>query len=202
MAVALRLFSEHDIDATSTRDILTEAGVNAGAIHYHFRSKRNLVIELMNTSFELVGDLETASFDRVEQEQDPSPESVVEAFIAPMATLAADERGRQTVRFLLSTWRHPEFAELHREREQEMMRRRLRAVARIAPSASPAEHAVWSVVLAGVAIRFIANREGDSVVAAVLPGSEADVPAAVTRMLTNSLGGAITPPRRATVATS
>ena len=39
---AEKLFAEHGIEAVSLRSIISEAGVNLAAIHYHFGSREGL----------------------------------------------------------------------------------------------------------------------------------------------------------------
>jgi AcrR family transcriptional regulator len=43
LSTAERLFGEQGIGATSLRQIITEAGVNLAAVHYHFGSKEDLL---------------------------------------------------------------------------------------------------------------------------------------------------------------
>jgi AcrR family transcriptional regulator len=45
--VATRLFAEKGYDGVSTKEICREAGVNVAAIHYHFESKENLYLAVM-----------------------------------------------------------------------------------------------------------------------------------------------------------
>jgi AcrR family transcriptional regulator len=49
--VAERLFADHGIDGTSLRQITKEAGVNLGAVNYHFRSKEELMVTVFNRRF-------------------------------------------------------------------------------------------------------------------------------------------------------
>jgi TetR/AcrR family transcriptional regulator, regulator of cefoperazone and chloramphenicol sensitivity len=44
---AMRLFSERGFDAVTTREICAAAGVNPGAIHYHFGDKDGLYAEVL-----------------------------------------------------------------------------------------------------------------------------------------------------------
>src|ERR1700722_17011377 len=47
-SAAIRLFSIHGIDGVSVRDIVTEAGAKNGAsLHYYFRTKDDLIRELV-----------------------------------------------------------------------------------------------------------------------------------------------------------
>ena len=43
MAVSARLFAKGGFDATSMRDIASEAGMLAGSMYHHFRSKNDLI---------------------------------------------------------------------------------------------------------------------------------------------------------------
>ena len=47
LRAAERLFAEHGIDAVSTRDIIDSAGVNGGSIHYHFGTREELIVALV-----------------------------------------------------------------------------------------------------------------------------------------------------------
>ena len=47
LAEAMRLFGERGFDAVSTREICAAAGVNPGAIHYHFGDKDGLYREVL-----------------------------------------------------------------------------------------------------------------------------------------------------------
>ena len=190
MWTALKLFSERGIDAVSTRDIVTAAGarVNAAAIHYHFGSKGNLVRELIRSCFEAITALESQSFEGLEAEADPTPRQVVTALVRPMKQLAADKRGRQMVGFLLETWRHPDYMDLHQSYEEPMERRRLVAIQRSVPHLPLEKQIVWAIVVSGIAARFIANGEIDTLARALAPpGVDIDVEQAVMDFLTSAL---------------
>lgn len=45
--VAKRIFAEKGFDATSVRNITEEAGVNVSAIHYHFGSKEDVLLHIL-----------------------------------------------------------------------------------------------------------------------------------------------------------
>jgi AcrR family transcriptional regulator len=47
LAEAMRLFGERGFDAVTTREICSAAGVNPGAIHYHFGDKDGLYAEVL-----------------------------------------------------------------------------------------------------------------------------------------------------------
>ena len=56
--VAIRLFSQQGVSATSLADIAQAAGVTRGAIYWHFRNKSDLFSEIWESSEASIGDLE------------------------------------------------------------------------------------------------------------------------------------------------
>jgi AcrR family transcriptional regulator len=56
MEVAGRLFAEHGFDGVSVRDIIEKAGVNLGAVTYHFSSKEALFAEIVGQKIMLLKD--------------------------------------------------------------------------------------------------------------------------------------------------
>jgi AcrR family transcriptional regulator len=88
---AERLFGEHGYDATSLRQIIAAAGVNLAAIHYHFGSKQELLDELILRKAGPVNQQRIEMLDRVMADAGSGPlavEKVLEAFLAPMSTVA------------------------------------------------------------------------------------------------------------------
>ncbi len=59
---AMRLFGERGVDAVSTREICAAAGVNPGAIHYHFGDKDGLYSEVLRQPVRLL-EQQLAGFD-------------------------------------------------------------------------------------------------------------------------------------------
>ena len=47
LEIATKLFAEKGYDGVSTKEICREAGANVAAIHYHFESKENLYLEVI-----------------------------------------------------------------------------------------------------------------------------------------------------------
>jgi len=89
---AERLFGDQGYAATSLRHIIADAGVNLAAIHYHFGSKEELLGDLIIRKATPVNEARIALLDRFEAEASPAPapvEKVLEAFLAPMAEVAA-----------------------------------------------------------------------------------------------------------------
>ncbi|MEZ0275298.1 MAG: TetR/AcrR family transcriptional regulator, partial [Roseimicrobium sp.] len=61
------LFAERGIDATSVRDITQTAGVNLGAIHYHFGSKNELIVEVFSRGLTPLNQMRMNLLAQVEQ---------------------------------------------------------------------------------------------------------------------------------------
>ncbi|TCC14710.1 multidrug efflux transporter transcriptional repressor AcrR [Kosakonia quasisacchari] len=56
--VAMRLFSQQGVSATSLAEIAQAAGVTRGAIYWHFKNKSDLFSEIWKLSESSIGDLE------------------------------------------------------------------------------------------------------------------------------------------------
>lgn len=66
LRVAARLFARHGYEATSMRDIAGAAGMLAGSMYYHFRSKEELVAATHGLGVRQVIDAVTAAIDGVD----------------------------------------------------------------------------------------------------------------------------------------
>src|SRR5208282_604234 len=79
---AEKLFGQNGFDATSLRDITTEAQVNLAAVNYHFQSKESLIDAV------IVRRLGPVNRRRLEMLDAAGPsasvEQIVEAFISPV----------------------------------------------------------------------------------------------------------------------
>src|SRR5271165_7110012 len=86
---AERLIAEQGYAATSLRHIITQAGVNLAAIHYHFGSKEELLDELIVRGAGPVNEKRLALLDQVEAiPGPPAIEDVLGAFLLPMSEAA------------------------------------------------------------------------------------------------------------------
>lgn len=91
---AERLFSQNGVEGTSVRDIIKEAGVNLGAINYHFGSKDRLALEVFARRLEPVNRARIAALDAVEAaagKRKVKLEQVIDALIRP--AVEAKEEG-------------------------------------------------------------------------------------------------------------
>jgi len=83
---AERLFADHGFAATSLRAITAEAGVNLGAVNYHFGSKDELIEAVFVRRIEPINAERLARLDKLEKgagTRGPALEEIVEAFIGP-----------------------------------------------------------------------------------------------------------------------
>jgi AcrR family transcriptional regulator len=99
---AERMFSDHGIAAVSLRSILTEAGANTAAVHYHFGSKDNLIAEVFTSRANRVAEERIQRLDEVLSSSDTKTrlEQILTAFIGPGFFGGADtlEAGTQFAR--------------------------------------------------------------------------------------------------------
>lgn len=97
--IAERLFADNGVAATSIREITGKAGVNLGAINYHFGSKQDLVAAVFTRRLEPVSKRQWALLDEVEQETGERPprlEALIEAMIRPSVERSFAEGKRDT----------------------------------------------------------------------------------------------------------
>lgn len=102
---AEHLFAERGVAATSIRDITSAAGVNLGAINYHFGTKQDLVATVFTRRLEPVSKRQWELLDKVEQEAGDAPprvEALIEAMIRPSVerSFAAGKRDTAFMRLV------------------------------------------------------------------------------------------------------
>jgi AcrR family transcriptional regulator len=95
LEVAERLFAERGLDAVSIRDIIAEAGVNLGAINYHFGAKERLIEavferRLIPSTLEQMRALEAV--ERAAGDRPPKLEVILEAIFRPVIEEAMDPK--------------------------------------------------------------------------------------------------------------
>src|ERR1700679_4226471 len=81
---AEKLFGEKGFDATSLRDITTEAEVNLAAVNYHFQSKDTLIDAVISRRVEPVNQSRLQMLE--EAGSDPTVEQILIAFLSPIVT--------------------------------------------------------------------------------------------------------------------
>ena len=100
---AERLFAEHGFAGTSLRGVVREAKVNIAAIHYHFGSKEELFIAVVQRVAKPIIQLQLQQLAEYEnQTSSPSVESILEAFFKPSLQIITQmgEKGMIGAQFL------------------------------------------------------------------------------------------------------
>lgn len=86
---AMRLFAERGVFEVSLAQIVREAGQrNASAVHYHFGSRDQLLIEILAPTVEQLRDRRRQMLAALDQLAADDPRPVVEAIVTPLLELA------------------------------------------------------------------------------------------------------------------
>jgi AcrR family transcriptional regulator len=86
LLAAEKLFAVNGFDATSLRDITTEAQVNLAAVNYHFQSKDSLIDAVIEHRLGPINEKRLAGLAAAGA--NPTVEQIVEAFLAPVLEFA------------------------------------------------------------------------------------------------------------------
>lgn len=152
---AEQLFAERGIDAVPIRDITGAAGVDVSAIHYHFGSKRALVLAILAVRAEELGRARAALLDEIEADPDPSLEDVIEALVRPALAMTDPPAtpGAPATRhpgsygpFLAAALAHPEIGPQVAPIFDVHTSRYLEALGRVTPHLTPPVRAVRHVL--------------------------------------------------------
>ncbi|MGD1906773.1 MAG: TetR family transcriptional regulator [Leptolyngbyaceae cyanobacterium] len=95
--VAERMIAERGFAGTTLRNVVSQAGVNLAAVHYHFGSKEELFRATVARLARPVVEQELAALRQLQQEQtSPSVEAILTAFLEPplKLLLGAEEQSR------------------------------------------------------------------------------------------------------------
>ncbi|GAB6057255.1 TetR/AcrR family transcriptional regulator [Desulfonatronum parangueonense] len=95
---AERLFAEDGYHATSLRRLTGEAGVNLGAVNYHFTSKHGLMEAVIQRRLsalneQRLGMLETVLDEADTQNRRPAAREILRAFLEPTLRLLEEDSG-------------------------------------------------------------------------------------------------------------
>jgi AcrR family transcriptional regulator len=102
LGAAQKLFAERGFDATSVRDITTEADCNVASVNYHFGGKESLYLETFRSMLAVIRDRRLEGLgDQLERDPAPSLEEFVEAFaIGMLDPLVDHSQGRLFLDFV------------------------------------------------------------------------------------------------------
>jgi len=152
LSAAQKLFSDNGFDATSVRDITTEAGCNVASVNYHFGGKEKLYLETFRSMLTVLRDrrLEMMA-ELMAREPTPSLEEFVETFAVIMIEpLVGDSRGQMFLNLVSREMIAPRLPHgvLFSEFFEPMLERASAALARVGPplDAASARMCVMSLV--------------------------------------------------------
>jgi AcrR family transcriptional regulator len=92
------LFARDGFKATSLRTITSQAGVNVAAVNYYFRSKDQLIVELLSRAIRPLNQQRLELLDRVLHASHPAPgpvPAILEAMIRPCLEISFDPKREQ-----------------------------------------------------------------------------------------------------------
>lgn len=161
---AERLMAEHGINGVSLRTILTAAGANAAALHYHFGSREDLIEALLARHGRRNNLRRREMLDALEaNKQTPDIYDVVDAVVDPLLEMLREEKeaGRRFVRFLARL--HSDRTDIHLEAEKKYfpdIRERLaRMLAKSCPHVPKAELRRRVTMMLDVMLQSLANAD-------------------------------------------
>ncbi|MEM0979467.1 MAG: TetR/AcrR family transcriptional regulator [Cyanobacteria bacterium P01_H01_bin.58] len=97
--VAERIIAERGFAGTTLRSVVSQAGVNLAAVHYHFGSKEELFRATVARIAQPVVEQELAALRQLQAEQEsPSVEEILTAFLLPPLKLLMDAENSRMVR--------------------------------------------------------------------------------------------------------
>ena len=158
---AERLFADRGLDAVSVRDITGAAGVNLGAINYHFGTKLKLISAVFERRIAPLTEERLRTLGAAEKAAGKKPaklEAILEAIFRPAVEQSMDPRrggatfGKLMARCLLDT--HPAAEEAMRDHIQPLVKRFDAALLRAMPHLAP-EDVFWRMhLLIGLCINL------------------------------------------------
>lgn len=93
ISVAERLFAERGFAGTTLRNVVSEAGVNLAAVHYHFGSKEDLFRAVVARFARPVVEQELALLEQLQAGHEvPSVEAILTALLKPNLEILAKDK--------------------------------------------------------------------------------------------------------------
>ena len=147
-----KLFADRGFDATSVRDITTEAGCNVASVNYHFGGKEKLYLETFRSMLTVLRDRRLEMMgELMERRPRPTLDEFVETFaVIMLEPLVKDSRGRMFLDLVSREMISPRLPQgvLLEEFFEPMMQRATMALAQVGPTLqeSTARMCVMSMV--------------------------------------------------------
>jgi AcrR family transcriptional regulator len=99
ITVAERLFAEHGFVGTTLRNVVSEAGVNIAAVHYHFGSKEELFRAVVARFAHPVVEQELNLLSALKARNDlPSVEAILLAMLKPSLEILSQDEDTRLIR--------------------------------------------------------------------------------------------------------
>ena len=140
-----RLFAQKGFAATSMRQIISKAGVNLAAIHYHFGSKEDLLDELVERKAGPVNAERLALLDAAKKAANGRTlkvEEILDALLRPMATAAS--QNDQFVKLMGRLFAEGLMPHVMRKHFHEVMKQFMAALREVLPDL-PEQEFLWRV---------------------------------------------------------
>jgi len=160
LTAAERLFAQHGIDAVSTRDIIDAAGVNGGAIHYHFGSREQLIVALVERRAGYLGVQRDRYLDELEASGEITLRSVVDVLVRPTAELAGHPDGRFHAGFIVAVTNKPDLMPIVRRVFDPYTIRYLAVLARVTPHLDDATRRLRYGIARDIVNRVVGQTDG------------------------------------------
>jgi AcrR family transcriptional regulator len=160
LRAAERLFSERGIDAVSTREIIEAAGVNSGSIHYHFGTREELIVALVEQRAGFLGVQRDRYLDELEATGDINLRTVVDALVRPTAELARLPDGRYHAGFIVAVTNKRELMPVVRRVFDRYTDRYLAVLATVTPQLDDATRRLRYGVARDIVNRVVGQADG------------------------------------------
>ncbi|MDG2306431.1 MAG: TetR/AcrR family transcriptional regulator [Candidatus Binatia bacterium] len=164
LEAAERLFASGGLSRTSLRAITCEAGVNVAAVHYHFGSKDELLVELVRRRIAPMNEERLARLEEIESRHSEGAlplDPVLRAFIEPAFRFRTEMSGQEQLgRFFGRLYSEPEeiLESTLREIFEDIAKRFRAAFARAVPGLPDSELDWRFHFLIGVVVHTLMGR--------------------------------------------
>ncbi len=100
LQAAWKCFARKGFHATSMADVISEAGLSAGAVYLYFRSKEEIIV---GVTTEVFGGIEERLMSFVGQDPPPSPAAIID-FLVEQPVIARAQAPADLFPLLMSVW--------------------------------------------------------------------------------------------------
>lgn len=164
MDTAEIMMAEHGVQGISIRAILSEAGANSAALHYHFNSREGLIEAMIGRYGRIPAARRLEMIDSFDDSgRAPTPVDIVNIIVDPMIDLLEQkgEAGRRFIRFIarLQSDRTPLHIEQERKHYPEMRARMEAMLQQACPNVPKAELEVRITMMIDTVLQSLSNAD-------------------------------------------